>query len=638
MKIKLIIILSAFLFTFSFGQNREIDSLLSVIKTSQVKKERASAFQRLAWLHILKDVDQALLYLDSAASIYTMLSDKKGISNVNYKYGVINRFQGNHNEALLYLSKFMEYSTANEDLRGQANGNYQIGIVHSQLGNYQKAIEAYFKTLKIYENDKDSTGIAFTLNDIGIVYKNLNQFEEAKVTYNRAIEIQKKKNDINNLSTTYVNLGNIYSINKEFDKAIFYYQESKTIDSILNNEYGVAKSDQSIGEVLLEKGNDEDAYEYLLNAAQIQKKNGYKIDLAETYVKIGLLLLNQEKYRESEKYFNNALALKSKSIKSNYEIQLGLYELTKKRGDFEKSLQHYTNFITYKDSLTRDEQFKTINEIRIKYETEKKDKEIAEQDLALQKGKSQATILTIIAISSLFGVILIWFSFRQRQKRKNQEILALKREHQVKTLESLIEGEEKERTRIAKELHDGVNGDLSAIKFKLSSLIHTNNTTIEEAMTMIDKSCEQVRAISHNLIPPSLEDFNLIEALDNFTQKVNDLHAINISFFHIGEMIEISKKSELNIFRIVQELVGNSIKHSGGSEINVQLSTINEMIQISVEDDGKGFDTSNKQNSGIGLQNIQSRIDYLGAAIDVDSSKEGTSYLIEIQKKELDDH
>jgi signal transduction histidine kinase len=242
------------------------------------------------------------------------------------------------------------------------------------------------------------------------------------------------------------------------------------------------------------------------------------------------------------------------------------------------------------------------------------------------------------ALLLLVSSILLWFLYQQRQKRKNQEIISLKREHQINTLESLMEGEEKERFRIAKELHDGVNGDLSAIKYKLSSLLDMNNIVIKEAITMIDSSCQQVRAISHNLVPPSLEKFNLIEASQDYCSNLDAVQGVHIMFQHLGETITIPKKAEVNIFRIIQELVNNSIKHAQAKEINVQISCHEKNIQVTVEDDGIGYLIAENNSTGIGLKNINSRIDYLQATIDVVSNKQGTSTTIEIDTTKLNDN
>jgi signal transduction histidine kinase len=160
-----------------------------------------------------------------------------------------------------------------------------------------------------------------------------------------------------------------------------------------------------------------------------------------------------------------------------------------------------------------------------------------------------------------------------------------------------------------------------------------NNTVIKEAVDMIDNSCEQVRAISHNLVPPSLKDFDLIEAVEEYCQNMNSIHQPEIHFQQVGNAIALDKKQEANLFRIVQELITNSIKHAEATEINVQLSHLENTLQLTVEDDGKGFDRESVKSNGIGMQNVQSRIDYLNATMDFLSNEKGTSYTIAMDTK-----
>ncbi|MGB5435934.1 MAG: sensor histidine kinase, partial [Maribacter sp.] len=247
------------------------------------------------------------------------------------------------------------------------------------------------------------------------------------------------------------------------------------------------------------------------------------------------------------------------------------------------------------------------------------------------------SIMTGIAIILLVSSLMGWFLYQQRQKRKNQQILTLKREQQVKTLESLMEGEEKERYRIAKDLHDGVNGDLSAIKYKLTAMVDHNATVVNEVVEMLDRSSAQVRAISHNLVPPALEKFNLVAALEDYTITMNDIHDPEIGFQHLGDPLNLSKNNEIVMYRIVQELVNNSVKHAKASEINIQLSHREASLQITVEDNGKGFDR-NKKGGGIGLQNIESRVAYLNGHMDFVSNEKGTSYTVEIDLKKLNEN
>jgi len=201
-------------------------------------------------------------------------------------------------------------------------------------------------------------------------------------------------------------------------------------------------------------------------------------------------------------------------------------------------------------------------------------------------------------------------------------------------LEALIDGEEKERKRIAQELHDGLNGDLSAIKYRLSTLEESGLRAIDaenltKVITMIDESCAQIRSISHNLMPSSILEYGLIESIREYCIKINNSDNFKIDFQTFGDYIALAKKNETVIYRIIQELVTNILKHAKATEALVQFNFREEELFITVEDNGIGFDTT-KISDGIGHKNIQTRVGFLNAELNVESSSNGTSYTISI--------
>ncbi|MGI9552073.1 MAG: tetratricopeptide repeat-containing sensor histidine kinase, partial [Aurantibacter sp.] len=518
-------------------------------------------------------------------------------------------------------------------------------VIYSLMGDYEESLKAYYKTLAIYESLKMDGGVAFTLNSIGIVNKNLKNYQQAIDNYKRAIEIHKKLDDKADLANAYSNLGEVYWQQDSLATAEEYFVKAREIDIQTNDYWGLSINNQKIGRILYSKGNYEEAQTFLEQAYEIQQKNDFKTQIAITLSALGLVNLKLGNFDSCEALLKKGLTYVPASKGVMRDLHHNLYTLYKETNKGKMALGQYEKYTLYKDSLIDENSLKNLNELQIQYETEKKDKELAEQQLEiqeqqteLQKKKTQYSIMTGITIFLLVSSLLGWFLYQQRQKRKNQEILTLKREQQVKTLESLMEGEEKERFRIAKELHDGVNGDLSAIKYKLSSMLEHNTTVVNEVVAMIDKSSEQVRAISHNLVPPSLEKFNLVEALEDYCATMNAVHEPQVTFQHIGEEIRISKNNEINIYRIVQELVSNSVKHAEATEITVQISSRENHIQITVEDNGKGFDANEIDSKGIGLKNLDSRIDYLNATKDLVSNSKGTSYTLEIDINKLNDN
>ncbi len=639
---KITTFLTFLLFSCAFFGQTEIDSLYRVLKQSDKPAEKAQAHGRLSWLFINDDMALAKAHLDTSFTLFTTLKDKRGIALCNYKYGVLYRVSGDYKKSLAYLNKYQEYVESKQDTSGIANILYQKGVVYSMQGDYENSLREYYKTLTIYEKLKDSTSIGFTLNSIGIVYKNLKKYNQAIEAFQKAVGIHEQSNDLKNLANVYNSLGSVYKEINDYDIALNFFKKTLSIDRKTKNNWGTAITLMDIGSVLIEQKQYKMALSNFKEALKIQEHNNYNAEKTYTLIKISDAYLQLGDYANSKLYLDRSSKLVPASKQLHKALEYQKYRLYEKTGKPQQALNHYKRYTAYKDSIFNEENLKNINQLQIQYDIQKKDKELLQNKLKLenqanelQKKKNQNTYIMGIAAFLLLTSILLWVLFQQHQKRKNQEIISLKKEHQIKTLESLMEGEEKERFRIAKELHDGVNGDLSAIKFKLSGLVETNNKVVHDAIAMIDASCKQIRAISHNLVPPSLEKFNLIEATQDYCYSLDAVQPAQIVFQHLGEQISIPKKAEINIFRIIQELVVNSIKHARANEINVQISCYQKNIQIIVEDDGIGYQINTKYNNGIGLANIQSRVDYLQAKMDITSNEQGTSTTIEIETTKI---
>ena len=269
----------------------------------------------------------------------------------------------------------------------------------------------------------------------------------------------------------------------------------------------------------------------------------------------------------------------------------------------------------------------------------KSENKLLKQELNLIKSRKEKQFFYILVFAMALILLGLWYFFKQRQKLKNQEIESLKQNQEITNLEALIDGEEKERKRIAQELHDGLNGDLSAIKYRLSSLQDsslcvTDSENVMKIITMIDESCAQVRSISHNLMPSSILEYGLIESVREYCIKINNSNSFKIEFQTFGTNLSLPKKTETIIYRIIQELVTNILKHAKATEAMIQLNYREDELFITVEDNGIGFDTT-KVSEGIGHKNIKTRVAFLNAQLNVDSSTKGTSYTISIDLNKI---
>jgi len=624
------------------GQITEIDSLKTVTKTAEKEIDRAFAYQRLAWLHILKDAKVAVAYNDTAHAKYIVLKDENGIAQTNYKYGVIYRYTGDYKLAHQRLDLYKKFAVKEKDSFGLGDVAYQKGVVYSLQGDYENSLRAYYETLRWYELKKDSASYGFTWNSIGLVQKNLKRYADALESFEKAQTFNLMFDEKADVADAYNSMASIYFLQKQYAIAENLHEQSLALDLEIDNQWGVATNYFNMGNIQKAKGNRELALSYYKKAAEIQKANNYTKELVETQIGLAELYNESGEYKKAEKVLAIVLpmALQAKeSLKSIHRLQA---QVSERLGDYKNALYHSKKYNEVNDAILNEESLKQINLLSQRYEAKKKEEEIAVQQLQLNEQenelerKDQQFKWAMVGIVALLLLLLgSWVIYTQRQKRKAQQLIAFQRKSEIETLESLIQGEEKERLRIAQELHDGLNGDLSAIKYKLNSLLQSNDVVVKEAILMLDKSCEQVRTISHNLVPPALEKFDLRTAASDYCFRMNTSHKPEISFQYLGNSLSLSKKVEINLYRIIQELVTNSIKHANATEIHIQLSASDDTIHLTVEDNGSGFNTSKTQHLGIGLKNVKSRVAYLNGELDVISNLEGTSISILIDKSNL---
>ncbi|KAA3623131.1 MAG: sensor histidine kinase [Flavobacterium sp.] len=300
-----------------------------------------------------------------------------------------------------------------------------------------------------------------------------------------------------------------------------------------------------------------------------------------------------------------------------------------------------------KDSIFNSEKEKNLTEALQKYEAEKKDKALLAQALTIEKNTRQKNTILILLISAIAISVLLFLFFRKRlqyQKTiasqnaslQRQRITELQQKNKLLALSSMIEGQEAERLRIAKDLHDSLGGLLSTVKAHFTTIqkqIHqlANFNLTEKTNTLIDEACIEVRRISHNMMPHALSISGLKGALEDITQNLKeDGYDITLEVNNLPSEMESTK--EVMIYRLVQEIVSNIRKHAGADTILLQLIGYKNEVNLIIEDNGKGFDYSEAvSKNGLGIKSINSRVDFLDGTIEWDSKPgNGTSISINI--------
>ena len=295
---------------------------------------------------------------------------------------------------------------------------------------------------------------------------------------------------------------------------------------------------------------------------------------------------------------------------------------------------------------------KNIQDIEVKYKTEQKESQIKQlnqesdiQNLSLKQTRMSLIVLAVIFTALVIISFLTWRTYRQKKVIMAREhtldqkrITELENERQLTASKAVIEGQEQERGRLAKDLHDGLGGLLSGVKISLSNMksnmVMTSDNVLvfERSLDMLDNSIHELRRVSHNMMPEALVKFGLIAALRDFCESINSMKALLVTFQSIGEERRLDSSQEIILYRIIQELLNNTLKHSGAKNSLVQISFEPDSLSLTVEDDGKGFEIVALENiTGSGWPNIKSRVEYLKGKLDVSTRPgEGTSVHISL--------
>ena len=282
---------------------------------------------------------------------------------------------------------------------------------------------------------------------------------------------------------------------------------------------------------------------------------------------------------------------------------------------------------------------KQINELQAKYETEKKEQTISLQEIRLSKQRLLLIGGTILFSLLLLSVYLFYRRYKLKKEKELQEKLIHQREEATI---NILTAEEKERKRIAADLHDGVGQLMTAAWLNLQVLEKQAANANEEQQQLLNKttllvgeSCKEVRQVSHNMMPNALLKKGLINAVKEFTQQI-DTSVLSINLQSEGLDMELDSITETILYRVIQECLNNTIKHAAASELDISIYHAAGVIDVLIEDNGSGFDTTTIDNNenGLGLQNIRSRILFLKGTVDWDSSPgNGTVVAIHLPAK-----
>ena len=625
------------------------DSIYQQLAKSKEDTARARLYNTIGRYYQYSKLDSALYYFDALKKLSKKIDYQRGLINYAINAAQVYNQLDKPDTAFIINKEGLAVAEQLGDKKQIAFCEANLGISFSILGQKDSCILYYQKAQTQLEEIKDSANLLYLYGNIAALFHGFKQYNKALEYAQKAVALAKMGVGnrqsyvfaLTNLSGTFIDL-------KQYDSTLNYALEALDICREDKNYFRLmANNLQNIiaTKIFQKKYNELDNYLKILESIKDNINSPaynarLQFDYARNYYYKG-------KFPEAEKYALQALKISISDSLQDY--QLNSYNLLLK---IESGMGNFSLADDYEmkaDSINQmnldKETAKNVQELEKKYETQKKENEI----LKLLQDNQKKSLLNKIFIGSTVALFLLAFlgyrNFKNKQRIarqtveiQQQKITELEKDKQLSAIDAMLKGQEEERSRIAKDLHDGLGGMLSGVKLSFvnmkENMIMDADSVIsfENSIKQLDNTITELRKVAHNLMPEALVKFGLNNAVSDFCNAMQMASKIKIIFEPMGIERQLTNTADLYVYRIIQELINNALKHAAPNQILVQLTKTSDKILLTVEDDGKGFNKEILASAkGIGMKNLQQRIDYFKGKMElVTQPGEGTSFNIEL--------
>lgn len=630
-----------------------IDSLEHIIQSSGGEP---TLYYELAQLYSQIDSNLALknafLGLEIAKQHQDNYHTAKGyftIGNLYLDYNESIISEHNYHQADSILNKLIKKDSSYQNLRLWVRNNFNTNVALSYRG-INKDIEFLEKITPIAEQIQAYDILAKANSNLAINFFNTGQHKKAYDYFLKSGPQHEKLGDYTTLVEDRLVFSSCLIELDSLEKANSVLDEVKAVIDSLQDPVRLQIYHTIRGKYYSEKEAFDLAIEHFQKAEALLMKNEHVRNNLQLYMDFMQAYGQAGDYDNALKYATISLHLTQKN--KNKVLEAEIYKLS---SIYESNINHYRrafeslhNYVKITDSLNIKELEQEVNRLEAHYQSERKEIQILELQnensqvellLARKRSQNYLLILASFGFLGLAGFAFLGYRiFRKRDQLKAKEIERLKYEQDAIMSNAMLEGQENERKRIAIDLHDGLAGRLSATRIKLEKLSRDNDRNtkgkaFQEAALSLDESLSELRSIAQNLMPETLFRYGLKNAIEDYCSSLSRGNSeIKFILQFYDTEIKLTQNTLLTIYRIIQELINNAVKHAKANELLVQVSFENEKADITVEDNGIGFMKQNLEtSSGMGLKNLQTRVAYLNGEIDFESTPgEGTTVHIVI--------
>lgn len=508
-----------------------------------------------------------------------------------------------------YENAYKDFQKAKKDQKDQ-HIIYKANELMIMINNNTSELQVAAQSLM-----EENMAIARELNNPQMLIKGIYNFMFKEIQLNnfdKAMDLSYKMKKIavdNDLDKELLdidfNIGTLHYYQQRNDSALFYYEKNLKYVESKNDTFNIATRLNNLAMLQTAIGKEQEAVDNLIKAKDLVKNSNDK-------------------------------ELSVSLLRNIADAQVAA-------GNYEEAIDYYNQFISQEDSLNSTSIAQNIQELQTKYETAEKDLENAE--LTSKNLTNRNKIYLLLFVLASITAIGIYFFNRMRQKQillaaqaeaQKQREEKLLRDQELASIDAMITGQEKERKKIAQDLHDDIGSSLTTARMCIENVIeksapNESKKILENAYSILNETYSKVRHISHSQKSSVLNSYGLVGTLEQLAQRINAAQSIKVELIHHGLEGRLSNSLELNIFRTIQELLNNIIKHANATHASIILTGYDDHISVIVEDDGTGFSLDKLSSNGTGIHSIKIRVENLDGSMEIDTKiNRGTSINIEI--------
>jgi signal transduction histidine kinase len=579
-------------------------------------------------------------YADSMYTVAASQDPKAGLAFMLDNFYSV--FIKDYDDGIQWATYAFDFSVKNKLRHEEGRANLSLGTIRYLKGEYEIAVVRFQNALDIFEELGDQCYIGRTCNEFSVYTRKQKQYEKALAYLDRSLQVCTECEDWTCVETSYNNRGVIYEMMGKYSASVSAYKKAESIAVANDNQIGLSYIYNNFAEVYRLKEQFDSMEFYVLKSTEIRIAMNDIQGVAINKTNLGDYFIQIKNGEKAKETLLEALEL---AREVNYpDLQQNIYGLLfkaeKMLGNFDKATDYLEAQLNLKDSLLNTDKIASLSEMEVRYETQKIEKEIAEERQVSTEAKLKVANRNnwIIIVSSTLGIgVLLGFILFQRRKRmageeKNRAVLLEKK----RGLEAVFDATESERQRIAKDLHDGIGQQMSGLKLAWESLSYNiqssdpkESARLLELTTILNEAADDLREISHQMMPKVLTEYGLIPAINEMLDKSLKFSNVKYEFEQFNIDDRFNARIELGIYRVCQELINNMMKHSGASLVSVQLFKNNKQLILIVEDNGSGFE--NEKTDGHGLLNIKSRLNTINGEVNYAGSQgSGTTATVRV--------